>query len=275
MAELNNIPEKSDSVLTQKDLDKCYWRMSLWGETSLNFERMQAIGFCNAMIPALKKLYPKKEDLSQALKRHLQFFNTELTFGNMILAPTIAMEEERAKNPEAVSEELITSFKTGTMGPIAAMGDTVDWATTWTLALAFCASLAVNGSVMSVVLFIAYSLLRELEGYMIFRASYKVGKMSFLKFMKSGIINDILTGATILGMFMVGVLSSSMISVSTPLQIGSFVLQDTLNGFLPGILPLGVVFGVYYLLSKKKINSAKIVGIVIIISIIGSLIGVF
>lgn len=275
MADLKNAPEKVDSVLTQKDLNKCYWRMSLWGETSLNFERMQAIGFCNAMIPALKKLYPKKEDLTQALKRHLQFFNTELTFGNMILAPTIAMEEERAKNPDAVSEELITSFKTGTMGPVAAMGDTIDWATTWTLTLAFCASLAVGGSIMSVVLFVAYSLLRELEGYLIFKTSYKVGKASFLKLMKSGIINDILTGATILGMFMVGVLSSSMISISTPLQIGSFVLQDTLNGFLPGILPLGVVFGIYYLLSKKKISSAKIVGIVIAISILGSLVGLF
>ena len=66
---------KDENMLTKKDLNKCYIRLSLWGETSLNFERMQGIGFCNAMIPALKKLYTTKEDLSEALKRHLQFFN--------------------------------------------------------------------------------------------------------------------------------------------------------------------------------------------------------
>ncbi len=63
--------------MLKKDLNKCYIRLSLWGETSLNFERMQGIGFCNAMIPALKEIVYNKEDLSEALKRHLQFFNTE------------------------------------------------------------------------------------------------------------------------------------------------------------------------------------------------------
>ena len=274
MAEINTTPEKKESVLTQKDLNKCYWRLSLWGETSTNFERMQAIGFCNAMIPALQKLYPKKEDLSKALKRHLQFFNTELTFGNMILAPTIAMEEEKAKNPEAVSDELITNFKTGTMGPVAAMGDTVNWATSYTLVLALAAAMLAEGSFAGIVVMVVYCILRELEGYLVFRGSYKVGKASFVKFMKSGWINDIMTGATILGMFMVGVLSSSMVSISSTLQIGDFVLQDMLDGFLPGILPLSIVFGIYYLLSKKKVSSAKIVGLIIIICIIGSLVGV-
>ena len=82
---------KDENMLTKKDLNKCYIRLSLWGETSLNFERMQGIGFCNAMIPALKKLYTTKEDLSEALKRHLQFFNTDLRFGNLIFGPTIAL----------------------------------------------------------------------------------------------------------------------------------------------------------------------------------------
>jgi mannose/fructose/N-acetylgalactosamine-specific phosphotransferase system component IID len=38
--------QEKESVLTKKDLNKCYRRLSLWGETSLNFERMQAIGWC-------------------------------------------------------------------------------------------------------------------------------------------------------------------------------------------------------------------------------------
>lgn len=34
---------KDENMLTKKDLNKCYIRLSLWGETSLNFERMQGI----------------------------------------------------------------------------------------------------------------------------------------------------------------------------------------------------------------------------------------
>ena len=41
---------------------------------------MQAPGFCAALVPALKKFYPNKEDKPhyiEALKRNMTFFNTE------------------------------------------------------------------------------------------------------------------------------------------------------------------------------------------------------
>ena len=61
--------------LTKGDLISIFIRSNfLLG--SFNFERMQSIGFCVSMIPALKKLY-KGEELNQALKRHLEFFNTQ------------------------------------------------------------------------------------------------------------------------------------------------------------------------------------------------------
>ena len=44
---------------------------------SWNYERMQNGGWCFAMIPAIKKLYTTKEDQIAALKRHLEFFNTD------------------------------------------------------------------------------------------------------------------------------------------------------------------------------------------------------
>ena len=41
---------------------------------------MQAPGFCAALVPALKKFYPNKEDKPhyiEALKRNMTFFNTK------------------------------------------------------------------------------------------------------------------------------------------------------------------------------------------------------
>ena len=43
---------------------------------SWNYERMQNGGWAFSMIPAIKKLYPNKEDQVAALKRHLEFYNT-------------------------------------------------------------------------------------------------------------------------------------------------------------------------------------------------------
>lgn len=263
------------SVLTQKDLNKCFLRLTLWGETSLNFERMQAIGWCNAMIPALKKLYTTKEDLSAALKRHLQFFNTELMFGHLIFGPAIAMEEEKAENPDKISDELITSFKTGTMGPVAAIGDTIHVGTAWTLAIAVIAALAAKGKISSIILLIAFCAVTEVLAYLLFRLGYTTGRTSFTKLMKSGRLNELLDGANILGMFMMGVLSAGLVSAASVLEIGEFVLQDTLDGIVPGLLPLSVVFGAYYLIHKKKISTSKVVILLIAIGIIGSVIGVF
>ncbi len=38
---------------------------------------MQALGFCFSMVPAIRRLYPENNDArKQAIKRHLEFFNT-------------------------------------------------------------------------------------------------------------------------------------------------------------------------------------------------------
>ena len=85
MSEKINIKEavevesREDSVLTKKDIDKAYFCWWLTAEISANYERMQGLAYGASMIPVLEKLYPKKEELSEALKRHLAFFNTEAT----------------------------------------------------------------------------------------------------------------------------------------------------------------------------------------------------
>ena len=53
-------------ALTKGDIRNIYWRSTtLLG--SFNFERMQAMGFCVAMIPAIKRFYSNKEDQAAAL----------------------------------------------------------------------------------------------------------------------------------------------------------------------------------------------------------------
>jgi PTS system mannose-specific IID component len=91
-----------------------------------NFQRMQNIGFCFAISPVLRAVYPAREAQQRALKRHLEFFNTHPYCASIILGVVAKFEERAAQQGEEGSLEA-NRIKTGMMGPLAALGDTVFW----------------------------------------------------------------------------------------------------------------------------------------------------
>ena len=102
-------------ALTKQDrISVCFRSTFLQG--SWNYERMQNGGYCYAMIPAIKRLYTTKEEQAEALKRHLEFFNTQPYVAAPILGVTLALEEERA-NGAPVDDAAIQGVKVGMMGP--------------------------------------------------------------------------------------------------------------------------------------------------------------
>ncbi|WP_311482313.1 PTS system mannose/fructose/sorbose family transporter subunit IID, partial [uncultured Anaerococcus sp.] len=62
-------------ALSEATRKKVWWRHQFL-QGSWNYERMQNGGWAFSMIPAIKELYTKKEDQVEALKRHLEFYNT-------------------------------------------------------------------------------------------------------------------------------------------------------------------------------------------------------
>lgn len=64
--------EERKTSLTKRDINRVIARWYITTEMSLNYERMQSIAYTYALIPALKKLYPNKEDMIPALQRHLE-----------------------------------------------------------------------------------------------------------------------------------------------------------------------------------------------------------
>lgn len=139
--------EERKTSLTKRDVNRVIARWYITTEMSLNYERMQSIAYTYALIPALKKLYPNKEDMIPALQRHLELFNTNATAGGLILGTTLAMEEEKANNPDAIPSESIVAVKTGLMGPVAALGDSFSAGTITTLFILASCSLAQGGSI--------------------------------------------------------------------------------------------------------------------------------
>ena len=143
--------EQTKKSLTKGDIRSTYWRSTfLLG--SFNFERMQAMGFCVSMIPAIKRLYSKKEDQAAALKRHLEFFNTQPWVASSIIGVTAAMEQERA-NGNDIDDSAISGVKVGLMGPLAGVGDPIFWGTLRPVLAALGAGLAITGSLLGPLLF--------------------------------------------------------------------------------------------------------------------------
>ena len=111
-------------TLNKQDLRRSWFKWMASSEQSNSYERLQALLFCGSISNCLEKLYPNKEDLSAALQRHLQFYNSEADFGCLIPGIVLSMEEERANGAD-IPDEAITGLKTGLMGPLAGIGDTI------------------------------------------------------------------------------------------------------------------------------------------------------
>ena len=148
--------ETQDSVMTPDVYRKTFWR-TFPLQACFCFERMQNVGFAYMMIPALKKLYKNKKDISDALKRHLAIFNTTPAVVSFIAGAAIAMEEKfkKAKDKgEEVDEESINAVKAALMGPLAGIGDSFFWGTFRIIGAGIGTSLAAKGSILGAILFL-------------------------------------------------------------------------------------------------------------------------
>ena len=279
---------------------------------SWNYERMQNGGWAYSLIPALKKLYPNKDDASAALKRHLEFFNTHPYIAAPILGVTLALEEERA-NGAQIDDAAIQGVKVGMMGPLAGIGDPVFWFTVRPILGAIAASLATGGSVIApLFFFFVWNIVRAAFLWYTQEFGYQKGS-EITKDLSGGILQTITKGASILGMFVMGILVQRWTNINFPMVIskvkmadGAFIkfpegavngaqlqevltamnkgvalspdkvttLQDNLNQLVPGFAALLLTFLCMWLL-KKKVNPIAIIFGLFAVGIIGHVVGIF
>ncbi|WP_449455564.1 PTS system mannose/fructose/sorbose family transporter subunit IID [Streptococcus suis] len=287
--------------LSVSDRKKVWWR-STFLQGSWNYERMQNLGWAYAMIPAIKKLYTKKEDQAAALERHLEFFNTHPYVASPILGVTLALEEERANGAE-IDDTAIQGVKIGMMGPLAGIGDPVFWFTVRPILGALGASLALSGNIMGpIIFFLGWNAIRMAFLWYTQEFGYKAGS-EITKDMSGGILQDITKGASILGMFILAVLVQRWVSINFTVDLpakqlseGAYIvfpegtvtgtelqgilgdalsglslyptqaqtLQGQLNSLIPGLMGLFLTFLCMHLLKKKVTPITMIIGLFIV-----------
>ena len=231
----------TEKKLTQSDIRGVFIRSNLF-QGSWNFERMQALGFCFSMVPAIRRLYPENNDArKQAIKRHLEFFNTHPYVAAPVLGVTLAMEEQRANGAE-IDDGAINGIKVGLMGPLAGVGDPIFYG-------------------------VAYG--------------YRKG-VDIVKDMGGGFLQKLTEGASILGLFVMGALVNKWTHVNIPLVVSTITGQDgqtrvttvqtILDQLMPGLVPLLLTFACMWLL-RKKVNPLWIIVGFFVIGIAGYAVG--
>jgi mannose/fructose/N-acetylgalactosamine-specific phosphotransferase system component IID len=104
-------------------LTKIFLR-SFFIHTTLNFKRMQNMGFAMSVIPLIKELKLQKKESENILTTHLQMFNTHPYFSAPIIGSIVRMEEENACKEETLDT---SSIKQSFMASYAAIGDIFFW----------------------------------------------------------------------------------------------------------------------------------------------------
>ena len=272
-----------EKTLNKKDLINIFIRSNfLLG--SFNFERMQAIGFCVSLLPALRKVYKDdKPAMAAAMKRHLEFFNTQPFLATPIMGITAAMEEKKANGAD-ISDQMISGVKVGLMGPLAGVGDPIFWGTLRPVLAALGAGIALTGSIMGpLIFFLVFNAIRLATNWYGVMYGYTKGT-ELVDEMGGNKMRFLTEGSSVLGLLVMGALVAKWTTVNMPLVLSSYTnsagdqvtttVQTILDSLMPGIVPLLMTFACMWLL-RKNVNPLLIILGLFALGIVGYAIGLF
>lgn len=257
---------RNENTSVDKGMMNKIFRRSFMFGASWNYERMQNLCFLYTIMPVLKKVYKNdKEEMSIAMKRHLEFYNTHYTFNPFIMGVTMALEESEGNS----ADRSISGLKTGLMGPLAGLGDSMIGLTLIPIIFSIGASYSKDGSLFGVFLALAlFNLINITIKYSLLKLGYTKGAEYLSKPETKANLDKITNTAVALGVMLVGGLVPQWVGVKLALSYtqGDLViqLQDMIDGIIPGILPLLLTLGMYKLIKKGKNPVLLILGLIVL-----------
>ena len=243
-----------------------------------NYEKMQAAGYAYAMVPVFKELYNDDAEICRNLERHMAFYNTHPGASALIFGADVALEE-------AGQGETGDSLKVALMGPLAGIGDTIQAVLVTPPFNIIAAGLAAEGSWAS----IAFSTLPVLALFILrwplFNYGYKQGVNVINDVAGAGTLDKLQTGASILGVRVMGGFVPSMIGATLPIKLGADLLdgagnvvqeaktlQAALDAIFPFLVPIVITGACYYAIKVKK---AKPLTVILVLFIVAFALGAF
>ena len=189
--------------------------------------------------------------------------------------------EEQKKLGADLNDEAFTSIKTGLMGPLAGIGDTIWQGVVIPIMIVLFLGLAKEGNVAAPVIYaILFYALYYGFGYWLLKLGYNKGSEAILNLMENKAINKVIVGAGMLGCAVMGGLVSQFVNLKTAITFPMggekvFSLQsDFFDALVPGLLPLLLTMGSYYLL-RKGWKAQYVILLIIAVAVVGGLLRIF
>jgi len=281
MSGSDRTPERTPVKLDRSDVRRSFWLWTFFSHANYNYERLQGTAFAHAMTPIIRKLYKDPEEIKAALKRHLVFFNTEPNVGGVIHGAVIAMEEQRANGAD-IDDDTINSVKSGLMGPLAGVGDTIDQGTITPILLSLGigiaagnAGVAGDGNPLGALIYlVAEVAVMTALAYFFWFQGYDRGREGVMGLLRSGALDRLVVGAGALGNLVLGALAFQFVHVFVTLSLivgdGHFELNELLAQIMPGILPLLFTLLTWYLLTRRRVSPIWLLVVYLVVAMVGA-----
>lgn len=243
-----------------------------------NMAKMQANGFTMTMSPAIESIYGDDiEGKRAAYTRHQAFFNTHAVAFNFIAGLCYAMEKDCKAGK--IPGQTIDAIKASLMGPTAGMFDSIFFNCLRVIGAGIAIGLNSQGNILGTFIFILlYGVLQSIAKYILLILGYTLGTSFIDTVFNSGLMNVATRSFSILGLLMVGAMTATTVSVplNWTINIGetSVVVLDLFEAIYPGILSIGVVLLMMFLIKRGKRPVTLILGL-LVVALVGAAIGIF
>lgn len=273
------ITYKSLPKAEKKLIKSMYWR-SFTLYSAVTPAKQGASGVSYTMQPFIDRFYKNREaDRKAAMVRHMSYFNTNVAMFPFIMGITASMEKENAEKDD-FNPESINAIKTSLIGPLAGIGDSVFWGVLRVIAAGIGVSLAQANNFMAPLIFLLlFNLPVQLVRWQGAKLGYTLGASYISDLYESGMINVLTKGATIVGLAMVGAMTSNMVSLQLKWNMvldGKTIMksQEMLNQIFVGLIPLSITLICFWLLKKKNMSINILIFSIIALGILLSVLGI-
>ncbi len=254
-----------EKVMLTKEGNQVFWRWYFLGGCGWNYEKMQGLGYYFSMLPMIKRQtdpHVKK----QLAKTELQFFNTNNTMAPIIMGVDCALQDSTG----AQATDTIAALKTGMMGPLAGIGDTLFHVIPSTIIGSIASYMALEGSPLALILWVLFGLFRAFCMRSFFGMGYKEGAKIVSEI--GNRLKKITQAANILGITVIGALIPSVVNARFAYEFTmgevSISVQQLADQIMPSLAPTLVVFFAYWMLGRKKMNSTRVTLLLVAVGIL-------
>lgn len=276
--ETKSVYKSGENAITKDDLVKSALNIGALGmEFSWTYVNQMGLAFGLMVKKMLKKIWhDDPAGYAAALERHTAFFNITVALAPFVGGIAMSMEE-RIKAGE-LPPESVNDVKAALMGPLSGVGDAIFLTTIRVVAAGIAVSMAAEGNPLGPILFL---LIFNVPQYILrvwgIVKGYELGVGLLDAASESGIMDKLIKGAGIVGMMVVGSMTCSMFWATLAVSFGSgeevTMLQDVLDGIMPGMLGLGCM-GIYYWLLGKKIHPSLLILGTMVVGVVGVYLGI-